>query len=105
MERTSRHVADGPIFLQKSPQRFREIRIGNNRIGAGEYLNQCCASTPELESILRCRMGKIFLQQNRPKADRVAQPMLSAITLFSLAGRAEALLFPFCRRSIPVPIS
>src|SRR6516225_3979550 len=30
MEQTCRHVADGPILLQKSPQTFCEIRIGNN---------------------------------------------------------------------------
>src|SRR6516165_9836763 len=38
------------------------------RFDAGEYLNQCCASAPQLESILRGQMGKIFLQQYRPKA-------------------------------------
>ena len=58
----------GPILLQKSPQKFCETRISNNRIEAGKFLNQCCASTPDLESILRAQMGKIFLQQNRPEA-------------------------------------
>jgi hypothetical protein len=58
-------AALGPILLQKSPQTFCEIRIGNNRIDAGKYLNQCCASAPQLESILRGQIGKIFLQQYR----------------------------------------
>jgi hypothetical protein len=64
-----------PILLQKSPQTFCEIRIGNNRIDAGEYLNQCCASVPHLESILRGRMGKIFLQQYRPICDMPGCPL------------------------------
>ena len=38
----------------------------NNRIGANEFLNQCCAFTPDLESILRARMRKIVLQHNPP---------------------------------------
>src|SRR6516164_5666651 len=67
MERTFRDFRVGPILLQKSPQRFCEIRIGNNRIDVGEYLNQCCGSASQLESILRGRMGKIFLQQYRPE--------------------------------------
>jgi hypothetical protein len=71
-ERTSgaavRGVRVGPILLQKSPQRLCEIRIGNNRIDAVKFLNQCCARAPDLESILRAQMGKIFLQQYRPEA-------------------------------------
>jgi hypothetical protein len=59
-ERTCAHVGVGPILLQKPPQQFREITIRNNRIDAGEYLNQCCVSAPQLESILRARMDKIF---------------------------------------------
>jgi len=61
--------------LQKSPQALCEIKIGNNRIDAGEYLNQCCASAPQLESILRSRMGKIFLQQYRPNPDVQGFPL------------------------------
>ena len=57
----------GPILLQKSPQSFCEMRIGNNRIDAAEYLNQCCVSASELESILRGQMDKIFLQQYPPQ--------------------------------------
>jgi hypothetical protein len=63
--------AKGWILLQKSPQTLCEIRIGNNRIDAGEYLNQCCASAPQLESILRGQMGKIFLQQYRVQSGLV----------------------------------
>src|SRR3974377_2372933 len=59
----------GPILLQKSPQKFCETRISNNRIEAGKFVNQCCASTPDLESILRAQIGKIFLQHNRPNAE------------------------------------
>jgi hypothetical protein len=51
--------------LQKSPRRGCRIEIRNNRIEAIELLNQCCASAPDLESILRARMSKIVLQHNR----------------------------------------
>jgi hypothetical protein len=67
-------VSSWPILLQKSPQRFCEIRIGNNRIDTCEYLNQCCASAPELESILRGPMVKIFLQQYRPNPEFPRRP-------------------------------
>ena len=66
-----RHISTLPILLQKSSQRFCEIRIGNNRIDVGEYLNQCCESASQLESILRGRMGKIFLQQYRGQSGLV----------------------------------
>src|SRR5436309_14727329 len=59
----------GPILLQKSPRRSCRIKIRNNRIGANGFLNQRCALTPDLESILRTQMGKILLQQNLPQAD------------------------------------
>src|SRR5207302_8394402 len=42
--------------------------IRNNRIGANGFLNQRCALTPDLESILRTQTGKILLQQNRHEA-------------------------------------
>src|SRR5437899_8366585 len=41
------------------------IKIRNNRIGANGFLNQRCALTPDLESILRTQTVKILLQQNR----------------------------------------
>src|SRR5947199_6017278 len=56
------------ILLQKSPRRSCRIKIRNNRIGANGFLNQRCALTPDLESILRTQTGKILLQQNRPSA-------------------------------------
>src|SRR5260370_30425691 len=56
-------------MLQKSPQRSCRIKIRNNRIGANGFLNQRCALTPDLESILRTQTGKILLQRNRHKAD------------------------------------
>src|SRR6516165_571938 len=70
-ERTCRNDRIGPILLQKSPQRLCEIRISNNRIDAEGYLNQCCASTLQIESTLRAPVGKILLQQYRPLADMV----------------------------------
>src|SRR5436190_24302054 len=57
-----------PILLQKSPRRSCRIKIRNNRIGANGFLNQRCALTPDLESILRTQTGKILLQQNRHEA-------------------------------------
>src|SRR5207248_10660240 len=57
------------ILLQKSPRRSCRIKIRNNRIGANGFLNQRCALTPDLESILRTQTGKILLQQNLPKPD------------------------------------
>src|SRR5438445_1525777 len=53
-------------MLQKSPRRSCRIKIRNNRIGANGFLNQRCALTPDLESILRTQTGKILLQQNLP---------------------------------------
>src|SRR5438093_7269716 len=53
------------ILLQKSPRRSCRIKIRNNRSGANGFLNQRCALTPDLESILRTQTGKILLQQNR----------------------------------------
>src|SRR5438445_9929921 len=52
-------------MLQKSPRRSCRIKIRNNRIGANGFLNQRCALTPDLESILRTQTDKIVLQQNR----------------------------------------
>src|SRR4051794_10006209 len=59
-------ILDVPILLQKSPRRSCRIKIRNNRIGANGFLNQRCALTPDLESILRTQTGKILLQQNLP---------------------------------------
>src|SRR5258708_25903893 len=56
-------------MLQKSPLRSCRIKIRNNRIGANGFLNQRCALTPDLESILRTQTGKILLQQNLPTGD------------------------------------
>src|SRR5437016_11189098 len=57
-----------PIVLQKSSLRGCRIKICNNRIGANGFLNQRCALTPDLESILRAWTGKIVLQHNRHEA-------------------------------------
>src|SRR2546427_6583230 len=64
---TARYVRFVPILLQKSPRRSCRIKIRNNRIGANGFLNQRCALTPDLESILRTQTGKILLQQNLPR--------------------------------------
>src|SRR5260370_30586511 len=56
-------------MLQKSPPRGCRIKICNNRIGANGFLNQRCALTPDLESILRTQTGKILLQHDLPQAD------------------------------------
>src|SRR5438128_3511366 len=66
-QRTAMSALRG-ILLQKSPRRSCRIKIRNNRIGANGFLNQRCALTPDLESILRTQTGKILLQQNLPKA-------------------------------------
>jgi hypothetical protein len=58
-----------PIVLQKSPWRNCRIKVRNNRMGANGSLNQGYALTPDLESILRARTGKIVLQHNLPIAD------------------------------------
>src|SRR5260370_36569143 len=64
-----RNVSSRQIVLQKSPWRSCKIKIRNYRIGANGFLNQRCALTPDLESILRTRTGKIVLQHNLPQAD------------------------------------
>jgi hypothetical protein len=56
------------ILLQKSPSRLCEIEICNDRIGARASLNRCCAFAPDLESMLRDKMLKRLLQQNRHEA-------------------------------------
>jgi hypothetical protein len=72
------------IVLQKSPRRSCRIKIRNNRIGANGFLNQRCALTPDLESILRARRGKIVLQHNRVvsghKPDIVSCPLSAPLT-------------------------
>src|SRR4029079_4623221 len=72
------------IVLQKSPRRGCRIEIRNNRIEAIELLNQCCASAPDLESILRARMSKIVLQHN----PSLSGPFLiSSVLRYSLVGQ------------------
>src|SRR6266511_2825115 len=41
----------------------------NNRIGAKDFLNRCCALVAVLESMLPARAPKIVLQQNLPYPD------------------------------------
>jgi hypothetical protein len=71
----NRHKAD--MLVVSLDVRFRgdcvakvtAERLCNNRIGANGFLNQRCALTPDLESILRAGTGKIVLQHNLPEAD------------------------------------
>src|SRR6266536_2880584 len=44
----------------------------NNRIGAKDLLNRCCALVAVLESMLPARAPKIVLQQNRPNKRKVS---------------------------------
>src|SRR5262249_21232429 len=50
----------------------------NNRIGANGFLNQRCALTPDPESILRARTGKIVLQHNPPNSGQTLAPQRNA---------------------------
>jgi hypothetical protein len=43
--------------------------VRNNRIGTNDLLNQCCAFSSSLESMLLGKPFKIFFQQHRPRAD------------------------------------
>src|SRR6266699_4666314 len=45
----------------------------NNRIGAKDLLNRCCALVAVLESMLPARAPKIVLQQNRGLSGRGAE--------------------------------
>src|SRR6266446_6019718 len=76
--RDLRNVSSRQIVLQKSPWRSCKIKIRNYRIGANGFLNQRCALTPDLESILRTQTDKIVLQHNLPGADicSAARPSL-----------------------------
>jgi len=58
-------------------------RGGNNRIRATYSLNQNCALSPDLDSILRAQVLKTLLQQYRPTTDIVSA--LGAAHLQSLA--------------------
>jgi hypothetical protein len=67
-----RYKADVPIDLPHVRYRGdcvakvgEEQVAGNNRIGAGNFLNQYCALLADLESILLAQVLKIFLQQYR----------------------------------------
>ena len=44
----------------------------DNRIGAKDLLNRCCALVAVLESMLPARAPKIVLQQNRPNKRKVS---------------------------------
>jgi hypothetical protein len=69
--------APPPIVLRKSP--WEGIKMRNNRIGASGFLNQRCALTPDLESILRARTGKIVLQHNPPESGQIADVSVSPV--------------------------
>src|SRR6266478_5267312 len=73
-------------MLQKSPRRSCRIKIRNNRIGANGFLNQRCALTPDLESILRALTGKMVLQHN-PSQSGHARAHLSTSVRFGARTR------------------
>src|SRR5262249_25126100 len=67
----------------------------NYRIGTNGFLNQRCALTPNLESILRARVRKIFLQQYRPKADmRIALMNVYFLRISGPVAGATDLILP-----------
>ena len=99
-------VRSESMLLKKSPRRSRGIGIRNNRIGENGYLNQRCVLAPDLESILRARMGKILFQQHRqePNIDRAAlsdsnRPPVSLIDLdLPFDARVQAANVVVCAR-------
>src|SRR2546430_13798403 len=99
--RDLRNVSSRQIVLQKSPWRSCRIKIRNNRIGANGFLNQRCALTPDLESILRTQTGKILLQQNLPKATFALQQILLFDNL--VGARYERLARLLCLRGGAIP--
>jgi hypothetical protein len=76
------------MLSKKSPQKGCGIEIRNNRIRQVEFLNQCCASEIDLESILLGGTSKIFFRQYRPTRDIV--PGKSEL-LFRQAGPVQSL--------------
>src|SRR6266511_6233006 len=56
----------------------------NNRIGAKDLLNRCCALVAALESMLPARAPKIVLQQNLPTADSC-----TAATRYSIGSSSQ----------------
>jgi hypothetical protein len=57
------------MLSKKSLQKGCGIEMRNNRISQVEFLNQCCASQTDFESILLGGSRKIFFRQYRPKAN------------------------------------
>src|SRR5215471_16536369 len=66
MERTSRHVANGPMLSKKVGA---TLTTRNNRIAQAGFLNRSCAFDARLESILLEDPLKIFFRQYRPVCD------------------------------------
>src|SRR6266536_2314151 len=70
--------ADSLAFVWLDPELPHVAKLGkrrltrNNRIGAKDLLNRCCALVAVLESMLPARAPKIVLQQNRRLSGRVA---------------------------------
>jgi hypothetical protein len=78
-------------LLGRPPRRSCGIKIRNDRIGANGSLNQRCALTPDLESILRSE-GQNILQHNQaiPDMARLAPlPIVDAIGPTSDIDRIE----------------
>src|SRR5215472_14374957 len=60
-----------PIALQKSLWRRSRIKMRNKSNRSERILESTLRMTPDFESILHARMGKIVLQHNLPKSDRI----------------------------------
>jgi len=69
-----------------------ELRVGNNRILASSFLNQCCAPDSYLESILLTRASKNVYRQHRPKADILLGHDMWAHTGLPLLAGYEGLV-------------
>src|SRR5262249_9511392 len=57
------------IVLKKSPTGRCGEEIGNKGIEASRFLNHCCVSGLDLESIFRAQRRKLVFQHNRGTAD------------------------------------
>ena len=59
-------VGHGPLCADSVAKLGKRRLTRNNRIGAKDSLNRCCALIAVLESMLPARAPKIVLQQNLP---------------------------------------
>jgi len=79
------------ILLQKSARSRLRVKMRNNRIRMNGFLNQHCALSPDLESILLARMRKIFLQHYLSGGD-IMIPDLSLVSFGVIETLTDAML-------------